>query len=1544
MSRHCLTRIATGSLLLAIAVAGKSSVAQTRPATATTMTVTNSSGAGTTVASGTEVTLSAAVTAGSTHLTTGQVEFCDALAAHCTDIHLLGLAQLTSAGTATLKFRPGVGSHSYKAVFPGTNAYAGSASGVSALTVTGTPGPTATATTIAESGAWGNYALTATVTEAGQTTALTGSVSFLDSNHGNSVLGTETLGAAAAGVGWPNPKAINALGISTVLVTDLNGDGIADLVVNANPVVIYLGNADGTYTEAPAPPGFGPTAGPMVVADFNGDGIPDLAVAMYSSPAIAILLGKGDGTFQAPVQATLPSDGADTSQLVSADFNGDGIADLLVVDNYDSVLSILLGVGNGTFTLAATPSISVRPSGVALGDFNGDGKADFAVADSYSDNITILTGNGDGTFTTAGTVHSGLLGSEVGRLQIASADFNGDGKLDLGVAAGGTSGTSETVIVLTGNGDGTFNSSSQSQAATGSAITWVQVADFNQDGLPDVVLADASGNVSVLLNNGSGSLGAGIPVVTGLNVPNFLTVGVGDLNGDGYPDIAAGGYYNGTLGLYLTQPTETATAVTQLSLPAGLHQVEASYAGSSEYTTSVSAAIPLWGMPPATTTSLTATSGSTQVTSVAPGTVVTLTATVAAGGTPVTAGQVNFCDASAAFCTDVHILGTATVTSNGTAIFRFVPGAGTNSYKAVFIEDGYGSSSTSNLVSLTVGPAPSIVYTDTTVISSSGFPGDYSLTATVAGAGGTTPTTGSINFVDTSFGNATLGIASLGQSIYGIGWMISQTPALNDAPLAEVEGDFNGDGIPDLALLWNASMYGGPYSVTLYFGTGKGTFTTGPTSATTGVQTFASMIAGDFNGDGKTDLALMSPTSGYEGINVTVMLNNGDGTFAAPQTTQAYSSAPVGGDVVGGSMVTADFNGDGKMDLAMVGGLVASGEVTILMGNGDGTFTSLGTNYGSASSFNAIAAGDFNGDGIPDLVVADYFAPSGSLVLMGKGDGTFAALPTPIAIDTFAHSIAVGDFNGDGKLDLAFGYDGGVGVYLGSGDGTFAQATGSPFTGSGISLVAGDFNHDGKLDLAGIDTYGDEIDVQLGAGDGTFKEIVTTPSVNTQFSGNEIVAADFNSDGVPDLALVNGSSDSAQILVTEPTETASATVTGLAPVGAGTHNVDASYSGDSNYPASVSPTIALTAGLAPLVISPAGGTYAAGQLVTIAESVPGSTIYYAVYGGVHTVGFVPYAGPVLLNQDGSETIEAYATETGYQSSAAAYTTYTLSGTAPAGATVATVTVTPSVTTLTDAQSLTVTVAVSGGAGQPAPTGSATLSAGAWSGQQVLTSGSATFKVPANTLSAGNDVLTATYSGDATYAAAVGTAIVAVSPVASSSQAASAVSGGAADTSTISFFASNEYTGTLNLTCALTASPTGAQNLPTCSMSPTSVALAFGASGTSTLTVQTTAARTTASAHPLAAPFRWLGGGGATLAAVLLFVIPARRRRWASLFALLLGTFLLGTLGCGGGTNGGGGGGQTIPGTTAGNYTFTVTATDSANKQITTSTTVIITVQ
>jgi hypothetical protein len=187
---------------LMVCMAAISSSAFARTATTTALAVTSSGVVVTSVTAGSLVTLTATVKAGTTVVKQGQVNFCDATATYCTDIHILATAQLTSSGKATYKFLPGIGSHSYKAVFVGTGSDASSTSSVASLTVTGTAGPFATVSSIAETGAWGDYTLTGTVTEAGGTVAPMGTVSFVDASNGNSVLAVGSLGAAVAGVGW----------------------------------------------------------------------------------------------------------------------------------------------------------------------------------------------------------------------------------------------------------------------------------------------------------------------------------------------------------------------------------------------------------------------------------------------------------------------------------------------------------------------------------------------------------------------------------------------------------------------------------------------------------------------------------------------------------------------------------------------------------------------------------------------------------------------------------------------------------------------------------------------------------------------------------------------------------------------------------------------------------------------------------------------------------------------------------------------------------------------------------------------------------------------------------------------------------------------------------------------------------------------------------------------------------------------------------------------------------------------------------------------
>ena len=388
------------ALVVCAAAIGSSAFALTT--TTTSLAVTSGGVVVTSVKAGSVVTLTATVEAGSTKLKQGQVKICDATATYCTDIHILATAQLTSAGTATYNFRPGIGSHSYKAIFLGTSSYGSSTSSVASLAVTGTIPKLATAATINQTGSWGAFALSATVTETGNTPAPTGTISFLDTNHGKTVLGTGKLGAATRGVNWTtvSTSAPNLAGVS-YSVADLNGDGILDLFIEDyfGTYDVFLGKGDGTFTEKGS--AFGPSSetGSFILGDFNNDGIPDVAAinAVEYAPnnTITIFLGNGDGTFA--VAGSSPAIGMNPSGIAAADINGDGNADLVVSQMSSSgngEIVVFFGNGDGTFSEASSSPISVGSDAASIipADLNGDGKIDLVLSGNGQSGITLLLG------------------------------------------------------------------------------------------------------------------------------------------------------------------------------------------------------------------------------------------------------------------------------------------------------------------------------------------------------------------------------------------------------------------------------------------------------------------------------------------------------------------------------------------------------------------------------------------------------------------------------------------------------------------------------------------------------------------------------------------------------------------------------------------------------------------------------------------------------------------------------------------------------------------------------------------------------------------------------------------------------------------------------------------------------------------------------------------------------------------------------------------------------------------------------------------------
>jgi len=720
------------------------------------------------------------------------------------------------------------------------------------------------------------------------------------------------------------------------------------------------------FLEAPQ---YDAASTPQFVAagDFNGDGKVDLAVANYcvdptdlnsclqSGSSVNVLLGNGDGTFQPHVDYFT---GTGSVSIVVGDFNHDGKQDIAVANICSdascvaSSISVLLGKGNGTFHPHVDYATGPAPLSIAAGDLNSDGNEDLVTADFAQGTVSVLVGNGDGTFR-----HNVDYPTDTTPIAVAIADFNGDHKLDLVTANYSPSDAPGDLSILLGNGDGTFQAH-QDFAFLGNPST-LAAGDLNGDGKLDIVTNNINCNLAdsvvVLLGNGDGTFQSQVAYFTGVNCGQTQVL-LADFNGDNKLDVASLNVLGNSVSVF--------PGIGDGTFP--IHEA--------------------WGT----------------------------------GVLPVGVAVGDFNGDGRNDLAALNAGGTISV----------LLGNGDNTFQARIDSDTF------------VKPGP---------LASADFNQD-----------------GKVDLVTTNGNYSNMSI------LLGNGDGTFQAHVDYDTPTGPgsvVIGDFNLDGKPDFAVSdWCDSDCPSSF-VSVFLGKGDGTFRPRvdypvPFSA-------RALATADFNSDGKPDMVVaFSGNPPNEGLRF--FLGNGDGTFRAP--------VDLAMEAVGG-IIAADFNGDGKWDLATMNG---NNTVSILLGKGDGTFQAPVNYPATPSLIFSAAVGDINGDNKPDLVTTSIPSLDAGLVsiYMGNGDGT---LQPHVDYDAGGSvwSVAIGDFDGDQHADLALPLSNGISVDIlrGNGDGTFNPPTGY-VTGWGPRGVAvTDFNADGKPDLAVTNEVSYTVSVLLNIAD-----------------------------------------------------------------------------------------------------------------------------------------------------------------------------------------------------------------------------------------------------------------------------------------------------------------------------------------------------------------------------------------------------------------------------------------------------------------------------
>jgi hypothetical protein len=771
---------------------------------------------------------------------------------------------------------------------------------------------------------------------------------------------------------------------------DFTGTGILDLatVSPGGAVNILLGNGDGSFQPPRAFP-TGPHAYAIAAADLTGTGILDLVVThndsanvQHPATTISVLMGNGDGTFQAPVDYDIGANdfnnAVNPDAVAIADLNGDGIPDIVTANfgtfselgfTPGTTVSVLPGNGDGTFGPARVFDTGVYPTSVAVGDFAGNGRLSIVTADEgftgLSGDVGFLQGNGDGTFRDP--VFLGLGVSAASR-SVAVADLNGNGRLDIVTANDSANGGS--VSVLLGRGNNTFQNAIVSPASNDPGFNPLRVIvrNFSGAGHADVAVSGFLGTkppgLYILAGTGNGTFQAPVGFEAG-NLPNALIAG--DFTGSGLSDLAVANISGSNVSIFLAKPDGFFVTPSNVPLGVGatdLHAADLTGTGIPDLVT----------VNPQTNT-VTVQLGQGDGTFQAP-------TAYAVGRKP---RSVTVADLTGSGVLDLIVV------NEGDRTLSVLMGNGAGTFQPA----------------QTIAP----VLDDAAIperVAVGDFDGDGKpdLAILERFMNGQNDRSG----VLVLHGN---GDGTFSQNLPDRTVPFFVNDFLTNFILQAA--DLRHNGTLDLVL------GGGLPGVAVLLGNGDGTFGV-PRFLSTGHFTpnvARAAVVADVNGDGIPDILVADDEVGNPG-NLSVLLGNGDGTFK-PAVLYPVDFAPL-------SLTVGDFFGDGTLGVATAN--FNRETVSVLRGNGDGTFGPA-TNYLVGSSPGQIASGDFNGDGAPDLAVLHTSQTRGDLsIVFNHTDGTaparhtaartrrtrpdatlghaLAQTPAPLSLDTTASAPRVG--------------------------------------------------------------------------------------------------------------------------------------------------------------------------------------------------------------------------------------------------------------------------------------------------------------------------------------------------------------------------------------------------------------------------------------------------------------------------------------------------------------------------------------------------------